>query len=345
MNIVCSNQIFFQNKNLCPNSGNLKPDSSFLCPKNKEINFAASYPCSNNFKTYYNLQFKKQNASTQTPKMPKTRSQNFTGNEIVPLSDEQSLKNRLKVMKHFDLTGSFFESCPHLLYRTICDGFYSEIRTLPKDKSYPRHDDELLETVKFARSHSRHVQSFTQKGWIFREPAITEHDYWQRPTVERISLNVNPDVRLLLQLDDFIANFEGGAHYKIENSDFWYARFDPITIYFPKKISDETADEIAKIAKPYVRTEFGDVLPGRKIADGVALVSEPNEDDIEKIFSRAKKMNLDNSLISYLGSTNKITGADLFEKCENGECYINSSPGVVASINKMLDELEKIDLA
>jgi len=251
--------------------------------------------------------------------------------------DELFKENRIKIIEQFyPGKTDFYGDRPHMLYHDIQSDFYSSIRgcKIPYAKSANSADDIARITAR----ETSEISVLSQNGWHYRQPKT----HISAPTIGRVSLNVYPEPDLIAKLDDLVARSGGAINYKTPDvASAWHKRHDPITIYFKRKLDKQTADEIIKIATPHIRKADDSVMLGRKLADGIFSLHEPNERDVQKLVKRANDLGFDDKFIGFLESTDWL-GASLYDVHSNGQKYVHTSPGLVAALNKMLDEFEKI---
>ena len=143
-------------------------------------------------------------------------------------------------------------------------------------------------------------------GWLWRHNA--NHYGSKYAEVDRISLNVKADLGLLEELDNLIlngqylnkngklvkVNIPEGSYYKTEALiEDWGTRQDPITMYFPAKLSPEVVDIIADITKKYARTSANakPLLGATENRPWMAHCPEPTAEDFKALYNEALKLN------------------------------------------------------
>lgn len=271
----------------------------------------------------------KQTAIPSVQKTQNTTAQ-LTGDELFK-------QNRLKIIeKYFPDKSNLYADRPMMLYRDIQHDFYKQIRCCKVP--YPKTQTCADNIANITGTRSKNISVLNENGWHYRMSTTKIN----APTIGRISLNVAPEPELIKKLDDIIVKFGGAANYKTPscNGD-WYTRHDPITIYFKRNITKAEAGEIIKAVSPHVRKADDSVMLGEKIADGIFMLPEPNEKHVQKIIDRAKALGFDDNFIRFLQDPSWL-GASLYSEHSNGQKYVRTSPGLVESLNRMLDEFEQI---
>ena len=142
----------------------------------------------------------------------------------------------------------------------------------------------------------------------------------------------------------FIKRTRVNVEYKlpIETLD-WFKRHDPVTMYFREEIPQDVKDEIIKIVFPYIRKTKSEVMIGKKLAEGIYQVAEPTEKDVLRLIQRAEKLG-DDKLIKCLKATGGFdnNSAHLYHLNSKGEVVVRTTPGIIKSVEMLLDDLEKI---
>jgi len=258
------------------------------------------------------------------------------------ISSTDAKLNRLKAIEHFCPNSSssiqFYQDRPGMFYRDSIMELYDNIRHCAKP--YALRETCSADISKIASKDSDKIKVSDSNGWFYRLPLKSAKE----PVVDRISLNVFPEEELISKLDDFVAKSNGMVEYKTPlSTSSWNKRHDPITIYFRKPVDEGIEKEIIELATPFIRKTDNEVLIGRKIADSIYEVPEPNEKDVQELIKRAKALNFDDGLIKCLEDVNPLTGASLYTFNHNNEKIVRTSPGVVEAVKQLLDEIEKIN--
>lgn len=95
-----------------------------------------------------------------------------------------------------------------------------------------------------------------------------------------------------------------------------------------------------QLAQPHIRTTSNEVLIGRKISNGIYEVPEPTEKDVQALIERAKKLGNDD-LVKVIEDPSGF-GLGLYKiSVSTGEKKVHSSPGILESVKRLLDDLEK----
>lgn len=154
---------------------------------------------------------------------------------------------------------------------------------------YPEIGDKNIAEI--TRASTDKITVNPQNGWHYRSPlALSKNSH----TVERISLNVRPEKALIEKLDDYFSrnvDTVKGSYKTPASFDGWSGRHDPITIYLYQSARESNVlEDIAKIAKPYVRETGSTPLLGKKFADGCAWQISPSQKDKMEIIKRIKAL-------------------------------------------------------
>ena len=163
----------------------------------------------------------------------------------------------------------------------IMDTLYNKLRIA-------QYQQEGLSTIaEITRNGTSKTEVIPDLHWHFRIPINAQRS--NRHCVERISLNVRPEKELIEQLDKYFSehiNIQG--EYKTPSTfRGWSSRHDPITIYFYEPIKDKKVlDDIAQIAKPFVRSTGNEVLVGNKFAPGCAWQLSPTPKQYQELRER-----------------------------------------------------------
>lgn len=239
---------------------------------------------------------------------------------------------RGKLIKKYKMNESFYAERPYCTYRDLMyDNFYNKIRKAATPYSTRTGCIKNIGNVTGSSNHS--ITSLPEGGWHYRLPNRQAN----APIVDRISLNVYPEADLIRKLDNFVANSKGMVEYKTPMGfSEWNKRHDPITIYFRHPVNKADEAEIIKLASAHIRPTKDEVLIGRKIANGIYQVPEPTEKDVQALIERAEKLG-DPDLINVMKDPSNF-GLKLFS--ESGK--VHTSPGVVESVKRLLDEMEKL---
>lgn len=124
-----------------------------------------------------------------------------------------------------------------------------------------------------------------ENNWHYRLPK--DVDTTGLKTVDRFSLNVNADERLLVLLDELFASGKVKGYYKTpELAEGWLARHDPITVYLYEPTNPIFEQELATLVKPFIRSG-DDVLMGRTVAPGITMETSPSLSAIETALQQA----------------------------------------------------------
>lgn len=176
-------------------------------------------------------------------------------------------------------------------------------------------------------------------SWNYREPK----NLIESKIIDRISLNVYPETELITKLDNYISKTGGTVYYKTPcgAAENWCERHDPITIYFKRQATETDFNEIVRLVSPHTRKAKKDVMLGKKLADGIFTLKEPDENEVSSVIARAKKLDLDDKLIKFMEKPGDW-GGNLYARDENGKKCIRTTPGVIAAYDRMLDDFEKL---
>jgi|GEM_PF-6336027 len=140
-----------------------------------------------------------------------------------------------------------------------------------------------------AKRLSGKIKIYSQKGWHHRS-LDAPRDRNKEPGLH-LSLNVYPSAKLVKELDGLLLkdkNRELIYSYKLPSDpNRWDMRHDPITIYMFKDPKALLA-EIARIAKPYVRSDIK--MIGKEVAPGLWLTDDPTAERKAEIMKRAEKI-------------------------------------------------------
>ena len=235
-----------------------------------------------------------------------------------------------------------FENLINSKYSQIRHADYSSAETFPLGVEKYNYDLSRLST--------KGIELYTNDFWIFK---FFKNKNYDCNCVDRMSLNVQADVRLLQELDMF---FRFGVYFDKQNqrkicSDVqnmsisykipitlnqWLNRVDPITIYSEEYLTDEIVDIVANISEKYKRTEEGEIplIGAIKNKPWIAHEKEPTEEDFIKFINKAKKVS-------------KIFTKKACRYCyenydkENGFYRFNASPGMVLACRATFDEYQE----
>ena len=185
-----------------------------------------------------------------------------------------------------------------------------------------------------------------KNGWHHRKNPNFKKDFGFPGAVDRISLNVYADKKLIDKLDDFMLNNPSVIEYKTPSTFVdWECRHDPITIYFDDFVTDDVKRRVADLVKPYVRTQINpskEIMFGTKIADGVYSLPEPAAENcsdlLDKMYLLDKKGLFDvykKKILDYDSKGNVKTYYD------GSACY-HSSPGSIEAIRKLVAKIESM---
>lgn len=150
-----------------------------------------------------------------------------------------------------------FDSLCNKYYRDLREGNYSFEESI---NSNIKEGDLTFTENMFADG------DFRLDGWWWHMPKKLNRNH-NFDVVDRISLNVKADKRLLTELDKLMQTGcytnKAGKEVKVDvprgeyktSQDFedWATRHDPITMYFEKNISKELEQAIAEITEKYAR--------------------------------------------------------------------------------------------
>ena len=235
-------------------------------------------------------------------------------------------------------------------FEKLINSKYSQIRRA----DYSKEDTFPLGVNKFNNDlinfPMKGIELYTNDAWIFKFFTNKIYDY---SCLDRMSLNVKADIRLLQELDLF---FRFGIYYDKENqrkicSDIqnisisykipitlnqWLKRVDPITIYSEDYLTDEIVNIVANISEKYKRNEQGEVplIGALKNKPWVAYEKEPTEEDFINFINKTKKVS-------------KIFSKKACRYCyenydkENGFYKFNASPGMVLACKAVFDEYQE----
>ena len=104
----------------------------------------------------------------------------------------------------------------------------------------------------------------------------------------------------------------------------WSSRHDPITIYLYRSAKKTTVlDDVAKIAKPYVRSTGNGVLLGKKYANGCAWQISPSEKEKQEMFKKFED----------------IFGEKVAKKIAGYSSGENLSAGEICAFNEILNKI------
>lgn len=277
-------------------------------------------------------------SASKTPSAPAVCS-----NSAAPLGrDELQMQNRMKIIENYSSDHvDFYKDRPLSLYASITNDFYKEIRNCKTP--YPKSTASVDNIGDITGRSNSLVKVHISNGWHYRQPI----NKINAETVGRVSLNVYPEPELIKKLDNIVATSGGIIEYKTPCvACDWHTRHDPITVYFKKTpnklLKQELIDKVADAAKPHVRKADDSVMLGKKLADGIFKLAEPNDKHAKQLIDRARAMDFDDKFIEFLQSTNYTLGANLYGEHGNGQKYVHSSPGVIEALNRTLDKIEKI---
>jgi hypothetical protein len=244
-------------------------------------------------------------------------------------------EKRLKLIHKFGLNENDYKSKPCELYSYLLDNiYYNQIRQAQIPYKLRPGCNPNINSI--TSNETNEIKVINKSGWNFR----VSQNRKTTPVIDRISLNVYPETELIQKLDKFIAKSNGLIEYKVPvRIEEWNERHDPITIFFRKAIDKTDKNAIFEIASPYIRPTNKEVLLGIKIADGIYQVLEPTEKEILALIKRAKKLKLDPKLIECLKNPNPQLGAQLFTYNNNGELIVKTSPAIVESVKRLIDDL------
>lgn len=239
----------------------------------------------------------------------------------------------------------YSEKTPCKNYSDIIYKNYLDVRYAPEDYYKVPIELDLHEVFFFSRQCGNGIHLEDQNGWFYKIATKNMKVGVNRPeVVERISLNVSPEEGLIKSLDSFIKRTRVNVEYKLpmETLD-WFKRHDPVTMYFREEIPQDVKDEIIKIVFPYIRKTKSEVMIGKKLAEGIYQVAEPTEKDVLRLIQRAEKLG-DDKLIKCLKATGGFdnNSAHLYHLNSKGEVVVRTTPGIIKSVEMLLDDLEKI---
>ncbi|HYC34374.1 MAG TPA: hypothetical protein VEC13_01445 [Candidatus Paceibacterota bacterium] len=147
--------------------------------------------------------------------------------------------------------------------RRLASGLFQDRYNQLRTADYPVDPKEDETWEKYL--HSTNIPVNNKKAeWMYRGVFTKQGEQ----TSTRGSLNVRVEPALIDALDKLIISGKIKANYKFGQPGTSASpndRHDSISIYFLEEPSNEALEELAAIAKPYVR---GDNLLGKKIADG-----------------------------------------------------------------------------
>lgn len=168
------------------------------------------------------------------------------------------------------------------MYGNLLDALYKDLRLgeYPTSALVTKNIEEI--TAKGTAS----IKVKNQNGWHYRTPIARKSG----KSVDRISVNVLADEKLIKSLDDLFASGKVKGYYKTPDTNLnWLERHDPITIYLDEKATPETLDAVKTACEKYIRSTE-DVLSGKKFASGMALQKSPDEKDIKAVLEQAKNI-------------------------------------------------------
>jgi hypothetical protein len=257
------------------------------------------------------------------------------------VTDDKILKARKAIASRYgynadDYSESFY---PKVLYSNILNDSYKTIRLTKVPYATRLTCNPNIEKVTEANVSG--VKAVWENGWYYRVPVKRSPE----PIVDRISLNVYPEDELIQKLDKFVANSGGTVEYKTsECFSSWNERHDPITIYFRRIVNKADEDAIVKIASKHVRHSEEGTMIGRKLADGIYQVKEPDEKDVLALIDKAKKLGLDPKLIECLKSSSVLSGARIYKINSKGQVVVKTSPGAMEAAKRLIYDLAKLSV-
>lgn len=167
---------------------------------------------------------------------------------------------------HPQTSGRYANATSDDFYR-IADQYYDDLRLA--NYSYEssvnpniRQSDVMPEE---GIMRTENITGFGMRGWFWRKPRRLQGE---PNIVDRISLNVKADKKMLEELDRLMqtgeyVNKQGRTvkldvpegYYKTPQTlEDWGSRHDPITMYFSETISQDLQNAIADITEKYART-------------------------------------------------------------------------------------------
>jgi hypothetical protein len=99
-----------------------------------------------------------------------------------------------------------------------------------------------------------------------------------------------------------------------------------------------------KIASKHVRPSEEGTMLGRKIADGIYQVKEPDEKDVLVLIDKIKNLGLDPELIECLKSPSLISGAGIYKTNSKGKTVVHTSPGMMEAAKRLIDDLAQLSV-
>ena len=279
---------------------------------------------------------KPNNNKSQETEAVKPPNKNPETNDIT----EKIEKMRAAIRKKYSLEDSFYKDRPFATYAEAASKNYDKIRGCPNGY-YTKTGICNKRISSFTSKDTHDVYCISQNGWHYRIAVKNQNN--SSEVVDRISLNVYPNEKLIQKLDDYIAKSGLNVEYKTPVTyEGWFRRHDPITMYFKEPIPKNAEQEIAKIVSPYIRKTNEEVLVGRKIADGVYQIKEPTEADALLLIKRAENLG-DEKLVEFLKMPDSPFGARLYEtSISQNKVILRTSPGIVKSLEKLLDDIEAV---
>ena len=269
-----------------------------------------------------------------------SKSSKATAQELTTRIGKQS-NTRMQLLRGgiYDDDLLRLKDSPSQFYTRIRNKIYSKIRA-GKDLIYTSRENykpkEFQEAL-FANTNG--YRGTVESSWIYRSPIGLKK---QLPIVDRISLNVYQDKDLIAKLDNYLLEHCPGAKYKCPGAGKidWNQRHDTVTIYLTEKATPKIMQDIADLVKPHIRQNPNEIMLGNKITQGAYQVLEPTKESIKPLLIKAKMMNLEPEFYEWLGTPDFDTGAGLFVM-QNGERVVQTSPGTVEALKRMLELFEK----
>ncbi len=173
-------------------------------------------------------------------------------------------------------------------------------------------ENPRLQTTAEKGSYHPCITQTVSKNWI-RRALYEGNEIMNGPFLYRASLNVTNDERLLEDLDNLLARNtwtdKNGQERTLDNptpfkykfrteTEKWFQREDPITIYFKEQPSAETMDALIHIANKYRNGAIHNApIEKDKESNKVPLVNNivfescPSDSDIDRLIDIAKKYN------------------------------------------------------
>ena len=222
-------------------------------------------------------------------------------------------------------TKSYDNAKPRVIYQNAINLKYENLRHASYPDS-PRYNENV---ISYLEAESSSMYGKNENNWIFRIPKNKQN--WPEHSIDRISLNIYPDMELMQKLDKYFSSGKVKGYYKIpEQIGLSRFRHDPLTIYLHEPINQTIIGDIVELSASHVRSA-DNVLVGKTVASGVAIDKSPTEATLKALIEEAKIYDIE--LANYL--TGFFT--DVFNPPA-----MKSSAGYVAAVRELLDEIKKV---